>query len=198
LGLAPSTLPAPVLGPLGARVKIVVVIRRLIALGAAVACCFALASCSSSDKSSPKSPSSSPSSSGVPAYASGTDEHAAQQFASYWVDTLNKATVTGNTAQLKAISDKGCSRCNDFASQLKKIYSNGGHVETKGWAVQTMIPEAGLPKGVAAMKVAVKVAPQKVYATANSKPEPHKGGELTFRLVLGQRGNHWIVQNVDL
>lgn len=170
-------------------------IRRFVALSAAVACCFAVVSCGSADKSSDKS-SSDPSS--VPSYASGTDEHAAQQFASYWIDTLNKATVTGKTAQLKAISDKGCSRCNDFASQLQKIYADGGHVETNGWQVQTMVPEAGLPKGVAAMKIAVKVTPQKVYPSANSQPQPHKGGTMTFRLVLGQKGDHWIVQNVDL
>ncbi len=167
-------------------------IRRFAVLCAAVAVCFAVASCSSSGKPSNSS------AAGIPSYATSNDEHGAQEFASYWVDTLNKATVTGKTAQLKAISAKGCSRCNDFLQQLNKMYAAGGHVETKGWAVQTMVPEAGLPKNVAAVKVAVKVAPQTVYRTSKSQAEKLKGGEMTFRLVMGRQDNHWIVQNIDL
>lgn len=170
-------------------------IRRFAALCAAAAVCFAVASCSSSsDKPSAQSSNAA----GIPSYATSNDDHGAQEFASYWVDTLNKATVSGKTAQLKAISDKGCSRCNDFLQQLNKMYAAGGHVETKGWAVQAMVPETGLPKNVAAVKVAVKVAPQTVYRTAKSQPEKVKGGEMTFRLVMGRQDNHWIVQNIDL
>jgi hypothetical protein len=134
----------------------------------------------------------------VPSYASGDDQHGAQQFASYWVDALNKATVSGKTAQIKALSDKSCTRCSDFAAQLDKIYADGGHVETSGWDVETMVPERGLPQGTAAMKVQVKVAPQSVYATAKSKPQTVKGGQLTFRLVLGRDGDHWVVKSLDV
>lgn len=176
------------------RVKIGGVIRRLAALCAAAACCFAVASCSSSDKPSADA-STGPS---VPSYASSNDQHGAQQFAGYWVDALNKATVSGKTAQIKALSAKSCTRCSDFAAQLDKIYANGGHVETSGWDVETMVPERGLPQGTAAMKVQVKVAPQSVYESAKSKPQTIKGGQLTFRLVLGRDGDHWVVKSLDV
>ena len=169
-------------------------IRRVAALSAAVALCFALTSCSSSDK--PSADSSSGAS--VPSYASADNQHGAEQFASYWVDTLNKATVTGKTAKLKGLSAKSCTTCADFASQLDKIYANGGHVETDGWQVKTAVPETGLPKGEAGMKMAVIVAPQSVYMTKGSKPEQHKGGPLTFRLVLTRTGDHWLIKSLDM
>ncbi len=161
-------------------------IRRLAALCAAVACCLAVTSCSSSDKPS------------VPPYASSNDQHGAEQFASYWIDTLNKATVSGKTDQLKALSSPACTRCSDFASQLDKIYANGGHVETTGWQVQKVVPEVGLPKGTTAMKMAVKVAPQKVFETKGSKPQAHPGGEMSLRVVLTRDGDHWLVKSLDL
>lgn len=177
------------------RVKIGGVIRRLAALCAAAACCFAVASCSSS---SDKPSAAASSGASVPSYASSNDQHGAQQFAGYWVDALNKATVSGKTAQIKALSAKSCTQCSNFAAQLDKIYANGGHVETSGWNVETMVPERGLPQGTAAMKVQVKVAPQAVYETAKSKPQTLKGGQLTFRLVLTRDGDHWVVKSLDV
>jgi hypothetical protein len=193
-----KTLPlaafCPVLAHWDAHVKIGGVIRRLAALCAATACCFAVASCSSSGKPSAESSGGA----SVPSYASSNDQHGAEQFAGYWVDTLNKATVSGKTAQLKALSDKSCTRCSDFAAKLDEIYAGGGHVETSGWDVETMVPERGLPQGTAGMKVQVKVAPQSVYETAQSKAQKVKGGQLTFRLVLTRNGDHWLVKSLDV
>ncbi len=152
-------------------------IRRVVATSAATALCFGVASCSSS---------------------SGADQHGAEQFAGYWIATLNKATVTGNTTKLKALSADTCTRCAEMAKQLKDIYGAGGHVETNGWQVQTMVPEAGLPEGTAGMKIVVNVTPQQVYPSKGAQVEAHKGGELTFRMLLTRQGDHWLAKSVDL
>ena len=115
------------------------------------------------------------------------------------MDTLNKATVSGKTAKFKALASKSCTRSADFAAQFDKIYADGGHVETDGWQVKTAVPrDVRLPKGEAAMKMAVIVAPQSVYPTKGSKPEQHKGGPLTFRLVLTRTGDHWLIKSLDM
>ena len=128
----------------------------------AAACLFTVASCS--DSGSPEAGASS-----VPSYAAGQDQHSAKQFASYWVDTLNKATVTGKTATLKSISLDSCVTCLDFAKQLDSIYGAGGHVETTGWDVQTVVPEKEL-QDEAGMSVKVQVAPQTVVSEKGARP----------------------------
>ena len=167
-------------------------IRRFAAVCAAVACLFAVSSCGD-DGSKPSGEGSV-----VPSYANGNDEHGAEQFASYWVDTLNKATVSGKTEKLKALGTKDCTRCTDFAAQLDKIYAAGGHVETNGWKVQTVIPERGLPKELTGLSMKVQVAPQSVVKQDGADAEQHEGGALTVRMILTRSDDHWVVKSLDI
>jgi len=158
-----------------------------------LACLFAASSCSSDSKDS-----SSDKASAVPSYANNAGTAGAEQFVGYWVDELNKATLTGRTAKFKSLGFSTCSRCTDFVSQLDAIYAAGGHVETTGWKIDTMVPETGLPQGETGMSVKLKVAPQTVYKKKGATPEKHPGGELRIRLLLTRPANVWRVTTFDI
>jgi hypothetical protein len=167
------------------------VIRRTLASVAAVACLFAATACSGNDK-----PTTGPAA--VPSYAAKSGPEGAREFATYWVDLLNKATTSGKTAQFKAVAQKSCTTCLDFAKQLDEIYGAGGHVETEGWKVQAAVPEAGLPAGEQGVSVKVKVAPQTVVKKKGAKAEQHDGGNLRIRLVLTRADDSWAVKALDI
>ena len=61
---------------------------------------------------------------GFPAYVTTNDEKGAQNFARYWIDTLNKATTSGDTKKLKKLQKASCTTCADFAKQLDDIYAS--------------------------------------------------------------------------
>jgi len=160
-------------------------------MAAVLACLFAASSCSSDKEPSAKA-------SSVPSYANNTGTKGAEQFVGYWVDELNKATLTGKTAKFKSLAFSTCSRCTDFATQLDAIYGAGGHVETTGWKIDVMVPETGLPKGETGMSVKLKVAPQTVYKKKGATAEKHPGGELRIRLLLTRPAGVWRVTTFDI
>jgi hypothetical protein len=164
------------------------VIRRLIALSAALACVFAVAGCSSDKSGTP---------SGTPSYAQANDLHGAKEFASYWVDTLNQATDSGNTKKLRSLSLKSCTVCTDFADHLDRIYGAGGHVETKGWTVKSVIPVTGLPHGQTAFQVTSAISAQKVYEKKGAPVKKYKGGNEKLQMFLTRKDNHWLVQHLS-
>jgi hypothetical protein len=130
-----------------------------------------------------------------PAYADNAGEAGAQQFIGFWTDTLNQATTSGETADLKALATDDCDTCADFASQLDKIYAAGGRVESEGWTVDKMVPEAGATDDEVGLMVTFDVAPQTVFATKDAKPQEFQGGQQGFRFHLVREDGDWAVQS---
>ena len=175
--------------------------RTRIAALLAVPCLLGLAGCGSSasgspDPSSSGSPGKAPS--GVPAAAEAYSVAGAKAFAAAWVKELNHATVTGDTKTLLAMSGKQCAVCTDFAQHLAKIYSAGGHVDTKGWQVKSVIPIAGQSLKKPGFQVTVISAPQQVYPSKSAKPQSYRGGQQGMRMFLSRSHGQWMVQNIEI
>lgn len=165
-----------------------------------------LAGCSSGDSAdeaaapSSHSSSSSPALGGpaLPSQAEGASRDAAQAFVGYWVETLNYATESGDTARLKTLGTKECAACNGFAATLDEIYGKGGHVESGGWALKSAVPIAGQPAKEPAFELVLKVEPQTVFRTKSSQPKKYPGGDQPARMVLTRAGDHWLVERLDI
>lgn len=132
-----------------------------------------------------------------PGYADNAGEAGAEQFVGFWTDTLNKATTTGKTDELKALATDDCDACADFAGQLDKIYAAGGHVESNGWSVNKIVPEAGAAENEVGLLVTYDVAPQTVVAKKGAKPQDFQGGTQGFRFHLVRDGGDWAVQDLS-
>ena len=181
------------------------VIRRLFLLLVSLACCVALSSCggdgnANGNGNSKANVDQATASSGpdIPAYARSNDERGAHKFAEYWIETLNKATTSGNTKKLKTLQKKSCERCADFASQIDRIYAAGGRVETQGFQVKRLLTEAGVPKPGAGVSATVQVTPQTVYRTKKAEPQQYTGSELRLRMIMVRVGDHWLMDRIDL
>jgi hypothetical protein len=132
----------------------------------------------------------------VPAYADNAGEAGAEQFVGYWTDTLNTATASGETEDLKALASPECQACTDFATQLDQIYADGGRVESEGWEINKIVPEAGATDDEVGLLVTFAVSPQKVFESEDAKPQKFEGGNQGFRFHLVRDEGTWQVQDL--
>lgn len=167
-------------------------IRRSLLLLTSLALCFTLASCGDDDTKG------SSGDSGIPAYATSNDEKGAQGFARYWIDTLNAATTSGDTAKLKTLQKPSCETCTDFAEKLDKLYAAGGHIETEGFTVKSLVSEAGVPSPGAGVSATLTATEQKVYAKKGAAPQTNKAVDVRFRLIMIRDSDHWLMDRIDV
>ena len=167
-------------------------IRRLLLPCVALVCALVLSSCGGGGDSSPSTVD------GLPAYVTVNNEKGAQSFARYWIDTLNKATTSGDTAKFKQLNKDSCTTCGDFATQLDNIYGAGGHVETDGFKIKKIVNEAGVPAPGAGVSVVLTATPQKVVAKKGAAARELKGGDLRLRLIMVRVQKHWVMDRIDV
>ena len=173
--------------------------RRISLLGAVLACALTLVGCGGSDSpSSSPTPTQSFAGPTMPAQAQGGDRNGAKAFVSFWVETLNFATDSGDTEGLKALSTKECEACTGFAQTLDEIYGKGGRVDSGGWTVSAAVPIADQPENETAFQLRLELKPQKVYESKDAKPKKYPGGEQGARIILIREDDHWLVKRVDL
>lgn len=132
-----------------------------------------------------------------PAYANQEGPDGAEQFAGYWVDMINKASATGETDKLKSLGLESCETCTDFAHHLDEVYGAGGRVESEDWTIESVIPEAGATDKRVGMLVTVKVPPNKVFESKDSKGQAFQGGNQRFRMIVVRKGDHWMIEDLS-
>lgn len=79
----------------------------------------------------PPSPSPSHATAAAPEMPEGAKEDSregANAFVRYYVDLINHAQLTGNTATLARLEEPGCGSCNNGRKFLNGVYSAGGHI----------------------------------------------------------------------
>lgn len=181
------TVPVPV----RARVRVTIdhVLSRVLPALTAVLLLSSTAACGSDDPADTTGE--------RPAYADNAGRAGAEQFVGFWTDTLNEATASGDTQELKSLAAADCTACADFAGQLDKIYAAGGHVESDGWAVNKVVPEAGATDDEVGLMVTFDVSPQTVYLKKKSKPQEFPGGTQGFRFHLIREDGDWAVQDLS-
>ena len=133
----------------------------------------------------------------VPAFADNEGAAGAEQFVGFWTDTLNQATTSGDTEQLKSLATDACKACGDFASQLDQIYAAGGRVESGGWEINKVVPEAGATEDEVGLLVTFTVPPQRVYQSEDAKAQKFEGGNQGFRFHLVREQGEWQVQDLS-
>lgn len=131
-----------------------------------------------------------------PDFARNPGATGAQQFVDYWVDTVNRATETGDTTQLASLADPSCTTCAEFTKRLDSIYEAGGSVETEDWEIVEMVPEGGATEDRATILVRVEIPPQEVVESEGAEPSPVPGGTQSFRITMERTEGDWLIQEI--
>jgi hypothetical protein len=158
-----------------------------------LAVCLALTGCSSGSNNP-----GSTNASGIPSYATGTDQHGQEGFATYWVQVFNKATVSGDTSKLKALAAKSCTVCLDFAHRVETVYKAGGQIRSKGFTIKGMVPIAGGSANQPGLQLSLNSAPQMVTPSKGAKTKTYAGGDLSWRFLMVRAGDHWLVRQIEV
>lgn len=134
-----------------------------------------------------------------PAYAEQGGRAGAERFAGYWADTLERASLTGNTKRLRSLSTPACATCTGFADQIDAIYGDGGSVRTGGYDLTSVVPERGSDGETFRLMLTLVVEPQTVVRSRNAEPEKFTGGERNYRMILKPRSSDqgWVVQRLS-
>ena len=176
---------------------------------AAVAVGVTLVVAGCTDGSSPKpsplpSPSASSSSAApslsapaMPAEAKGTSAASAKAFVRYWIETLNFAGLSGDTARLRESSAQECAACTGIAEFIDRVYSRGGSISGDGWGIrQIRLVDRGPGRGMT-VDALVDVKPQEVVKRKGGKAQNFSGGRRLKTFFVTPRQNSWHVARLD-
>jgi len=157
----------------------------------------ASASASASDPPS-ESPSPSATPPSLPAEAKGTSEASAKAFAKHYFDTVNYATRTGDTADLRTLGNEDCVSCAAIESNVEKIYSAGGRIESDGWHLRSASSVPLQPRVKPILDLGVFQSPEKVVPKSGSSAVSYDGGKQPMTMHLVREGAQWRVNRLDL
>ena len=108
----------------------------------------------------------------LPQAATQQTPEGAAAFASWWFDTLNYATATGDTAALRASTEMSvCETCEALITRVEAAYSSGGGIV--GGLVRTSVeaPQT-VDEGVATFVVRVDAEGASVHANGETEELP--------------------------
>jgi hypothetical protein len=54
-----------------------------------------------------------------------------------WVEARNAALTSGDTTELRSLTDLTCKSCVSLITSIEDVYTAGGHYDTKGWDVKS-------------------------------------------------------------
>lgn len=176
------------------------------ALGALAVGVMVLAGCQSNPEPPPlESASGSPSPSAtesptpaaptLPAEAKGTSEAAAKAFVRHWIEVLNYAMATGDTAPLSALSDPDCSSCAAVVERIESVYESDGSIVSNGWHVRSIQAVPMQPRARPKFDLGLSMSRQRVKEDGSAKPRFFKGGRLPATFSLGRHDKSWLVLN---
>lgn len=154
-----------------------------------------------SSSSSPASPSASPSASArptappLPPEARGTTPKAAEAFSRHYVDLINYAMHSGDTAPLKGASARRCSGCAVIAKAIDDVYRKSGRVQGGGWSV--LATTSRIDGGNTRVRMQVRINKQTVYERPGASPSTSHPNTGRLELALLHPSNHWAVQRLD-
>lgn len=117
----------------------------------------------------------------------------AEAFATHWFDVFSEAMPTGDTSEMRAISDPECANCDAFADLLEGWYADGGYYRSKGYEVKeaTAVKQGPLVSAQVGLSILRHDARGKTSATAPVKKE--SGGTRAYVAELRWTGEGWLM-----
>jgi uncharacterized protein DUF6318 len=132
----------------------------------------------------------------MPAEAKGTNSRSAEAFARHYVDLINYAMHSGDTAAIRAMSTKQCQTCEAIAGAIDRVYEKSGHLEGAGWRVLTAAPAVSTSGKTARVSMQIRISKQIAYSAPHASPSASmpQTGNLDFGLI--RSGKAWVTDEL--
>jgi serine/threonine-protein kinase len=135
---------------------------------------------------------------GPPAAAQPATVDGAAAFVNYWVDTLNKAVGSGDTAVLEAASSPNCKPCTAAAQVMKTGHTNGGTFRGGAYTVREVTTDSFFNVERPVLRLVFDRAPRSTISADGRQVQVFPGATfLTCQLVLERVQDRWRVLDVQ-
>jgi hypothetical protein len=149
------------------------------------------------ESASPSATSSpSPSAPTLPPAAEGTSPAAAKAFARHYFATVNYAAATGDTQELRSLGLRRCASCDAIASNIEKVYGEGGYIAEEDWQVRS-VRVVQSTETRAFLSITAFLTPE-VTVDAEGKRTTREGGKQPMSMTLARRNGRVHVATLDL
>jgi hypothetical protein len=126
----------------------------------------------------------------LPDAATQNTDAGAEAFVRHWIELVNYAQVTGDTATLKSVNDSRCAGCTGLVGAIEEPYAQGGHIEGGAFRIGRLraLPLdhgadwAGFAKG--------SVDPQTVVS-GNGETQTSTGSKIYFYAYVAWADSQW-------
>lgn len=132
----------------------------------------------------------------LPAAATAETPEGAAAFAEWWFATLNYATATGETAELRATFLDNCQTCENFATQIETAYGSGGSISGGRIRVQVDVP-AALQEGGVTLAVGVDAEAGQVRDTEGEVVEELGAESLASAVAVLWEQERWALGGIQ-
>lgn len=132
----------------------------------------------------------------LPAVATEETPEGAAAFAEWWFETLNYATATGDTEQLRAGFVDPCGTCENFATQAEEAYASGGAIRGGSIDVRVDVPPQ-LEEGGVTLAIFVDAEAGEVINAEGEVTETMTAEELASAMVVVFVDGRWAVGGIQ-
>lgn len=132
----------------------------------------------------------------MPPEAEGTSPAAAKAFVRHYFDQINYAALTGDTATLRALSTDDCESCDAIASNVERIYNDGGRITEENWAVKS-VDVLRAADGAATLSVGARIG-REVIVGADGENTVKDGGKQPMTVFLTAETGKYRLARLDL
>lgn len=133
-----------------------------------------------------------------PSAADEDSESGAANFALYWVEVSDFASLTGETAELERISSKDCLGCREYIDYYESVYSNGGRLTGGEQTLQDVSTRPSDDGAIILVRAKVDLEKGSVQESSKSgvKATAAESNRIVFR--VRRQGDEWLMEEVAL
>lgn len=164
--------------------------------------CLLVSGCGGDDPQPAPSPTKSPSPSEttptppeMPEAARERDRAGSELFVRHYIELLNHAQSTGETAPMREAEEPTCRSCKSIREDLENLYASGGSLEGGSWKIARVLDSSASGDSGRVISLVVEFGPQVVRRPAPAKPERLEGGSLPLTMNLSATREGWIVRD---
>lgn len=115
-----------------------------------------------------------------------------------WFGAWSSALVTGDVADVEALSSPKCESCSRLIDQLQSIYDRGGRIETEGWSPLTNVEAPDSTDVAPRYLLRIAEARRVLFGADGEQVDVTPRSEVPMRMTLTKDTDTWIVVRLEI